>query len=186
MALSGRGEDVEIGEPEPSRIVCQSNKVLGNGRIDDIRDIVVVDNERFDRAATREVAQEVARFDALLRKEDRPYVLVGLGRWGSADPSLGIPVEWNQIAGARVIVEAGFEDVRVEPSQGTHFFQNLTSSGVGYFTVNPDVGEGFVDWDWLSGLPAQEETELVRWVRAPAPLVTRMDGRTGEGVVLKA
>jgi hypothetical protein len=112
-------------------------------------------------------------------------LLVGVGRWGSADPHLGIPVTWNQIAGARVIVESGFRDFRVTPSQGTHFFQNLTSCNVGYFTVNPEAGEGFVDWDWLAAQTAEDETEFVRHVRLDGSVVVKMSGKTGEGVILK-
>ena len=112
-------------------------------------------------------------------------MLVGVGRWGSADPHLGIPVSWNQIAGARVIVESGFKDIRVTPSQGTHFFQNLTSCNVGYFTVNPEVGEGFIDWDWLSAQPSVDETEFVRHLQFDKPLSVMMSGKTGEGVILK-
>jgi hypothetical protein len=108
-----------------------------------------------------------------------------VGRWGSADPWLGIPVTWDQIAGARVIVEAGFKDLRVTPSQGTHFFQNLTSSNVGYFTINEDLGEGFVDWGWLAGCKAVRETRLVRHLRFPEPLVVTMNGRTNQGVIFK-
>ncbi len=110
---------------------------------------------------------------------------MGVGRWGSADPHLGIPVTWNQIAGARVIVEAGFRDFRVTPSQGTHFFQNLTSCNVGYFTVNPEAGDGFIDWDWLSAEEPLVKSEFVRWLQFDEPLLIKMSGRTGEGVVLK-
>ncbi len=95
-----------------------------------------------------------------------PYILFGLGRWGSADPWLGIPVTWEQISGARVIVESGLKDIKVTPSQGSHFFQNLTSFRVGYFTVNPDDGDGFVDWDWLAAQPAVQGGRL----RAPSAL----------------
>jgi hypothetical protein len=101
------------------------------------------------------------------------------------DPLLGIPVGWNQIAGARVIVEAGFEDIRVAPSQGTHFFQNLTAGNVGYFTVNPGTDGDVLDWHWLAEQPALEETELVRHVRLADALVCKLSGRTGEGVILK-
>ena len=124
-------------------------------------------------------------FNARLHAEKRPYLLIGVGRWGSTDPSLGIPVRWHQIAGARVIVEAGFEDFRVTPSQGTHFFQNLTSCNVGYFTVNPAVGEGYVDWDWLAAQPTVAKTKFARHVRLPRPLVVKMSGKTAEGVILK-
>ena len=114
-----------------------------------------------------------------------PYLLIGVGRWGSADPHLGIPVTWNQIGGARVIVEAGFRDFKVAPSQGTHFFQNITSCNVGYFTVNPEVGEGFVDWDWLADQPVESRSEFVGHTRLDAPLEILMSGRSGEGVILK-
>jgi len=185
LALSKEHEEVSIGEVAREELVCHSPNVLGNGRLDDIRDAVVVDVQSFERRMSSDVAREVARFDAVLRKERRPYVLIGVGRWGSNDPSLGIPVGWNQIAGARVIVEAGFKDFRVAPSQGTHFFQNLTSSNVGYFTVNPDAGEGYVDWDWLAAREAEEETEYVRRLRFDRPLCVKMSGHTGEGVILK-
>ena len=115
----------------------------------------------------------------------RPYLLIGVGRWGSSDPWLGIPVTWDQISGARVIIEAGFADFKVTPSQGTHFFQSLTTFHVGYFTVNPDAGEGFVDWDYLAGLPAVRETGAVRHLRLPRPLTVQMDGRRGEGLITK-
>ena len=123
--------------------------------------------------------------DARLVQEGLPYLLIGVGRWGSNDPWLGIPVSWNQIAGARVIVEAGFRDFRVAPSQGTHFFQNLSACHVGYFTVNPDVGEGFLDWDWLTAQAAAEETEFVRRIELPKPVRVLMSGRAGEGVILR-
>jgi hypothetical protein len=163
--------------------VCRSTSVLGNGRIEDIRDAIVVDRQRFDRATSRRTAAEIGQLNAELA--GRPYLLVGGGRWGSADPWLGIPVTWAQISGARVIVEAGFEDIKVAPSQGTHFFQNLTSFHVGYFTVNPDAGEGFVDWEWLAAQPAVRETACVRHVRFERPLVVTMNGRRSEGVIWK-
>lgn len=101
------------------------------------------------------------------------------------DRHLGIPVSWNQIAGARVIVESGFRDLRVTPSQGTHFFQNLTSLNIGYFTVNPQAGDGFVDWDWLAAQPAEEDTGFVRHLRLSGPLAVTMNGKTGEGIIVK-
>jgi hypothetical protein len=175
--------ELVIGDVAPERLICRSSRVLGNGRIDDLRDVVVVDRHRFARASSRQVAAELAQHNAELA--GRPYVLVGVGRWGSADPWLGIPVTWEQISGARVIVEAGFADVKVAPSQGTHFFQNLTSFNVGYFTVNPDAGDGFVDWDWLAAAPAMRETAYVRHLRFDQPAVVKMNGKLGEGIILK-
>src|SRR5262249_33821209 len=163
------------------QLVCASKSVLGNGRIDTIYDAIIVDRARFDRSTSRQTAQELARFNAELA--GRPYLLIGVGRWGSADPWLGIPVTWDQIAGAGVIVEAGFQDFRVAPSQGTHFFQNLTSFNVGYFTVNPDAGEGFVDWAWLAAQPSVRDASAVRHLRFASPLVVKMNGRNGEGVI---
>ena len=185
MAMSRESEQVEIGEVQPERVVCRSSKVLGNGKIDDIRDIVLVDIESFERRKSSAIALEVAAFDAKLRKESRPYLLIGVGRWGSSDPSLGLPVGWNDIAGARVIVEAGFRDFKVEPSQGTHFFQNLTSSQVGYFTVNPDAGQGTLDWDWLRAQPTAEHSQHVRHLHLSNPLSIIMSGRSSDGVILK-
>jgi len=185
LALSKETEEVRIDRVAAEDLLCRSRTVLGNGRIDDVHDVVAVDLERFDRQRTREIALEVAKLDALLRKDSRPYLLIGVGRWGSADPSLGIPVGWHQIAGARVIVEAGFQDIRVAPSQGTHFFQNLTSSNTGYFTVNPGAEEGHLDWDWLAAQPAARDLEFVRHLRFEGALVVTMDGRSGEGVIEK-
>jgi hypothetical protein len=183
LALSHEMIELVIGDVEPARLVCRSSSVLGNGRIDDIHDIIVVDRARYDRGSSRQVASELAQSNAELA--GRPYLLIGVGRWGSADPWLGIPVTWEQIAGARVIIEAGFADFKVTPSQGTHFFQNLTSFNVGYFTVNPDAGDGFVDWDWLAGVPAVRETAYVRHLRFDRPVVVKMNGKQGEGVIYK-
>jgi CheY-like chemotaxis protein len=183
LALSHEMLELVIGEVDPARLVCRSSSVLGNGRIDDIHDIIVVDRARYDRGSSRQVAAELAQYNAELA--GRPYLLIGVGRWGSADPWLGIPVTWEQIAGARVIIEAGFADFKVTPSQGTHFFQNLTSFNVGYFTVNPDAGEGFVDWDWLAAAPAVRATPYVRHLRFDRPIVVKMNGKQGEGVIYK-
>jgi CheY-like chemotaxis protein len=185
MALTRETEELEIGSVEPQLVLCRSSNVLGNGRIEDVRDVVVVDRHRFDRALSHQTAQEVGQFNTDLVQAGRPYLLVGVGRWGSADPWLGIPVRWEQISGARAIVEAGFKDFKVTPSQGSHFFQNLTSFNLGYFTLNPDAGDGFVDWDWLAAQPAVRETSCVRHLHLERPLVIKMNGKRNEGVILK-
>jgi len=185
LVLSREGEELRLDDVDPARVICQSSKVLGNGRIEDLRDAIVVDFHRFERAKSKEVAQDVAHFNKLLSSQNRPYLLIGVGRWGSTEPWLGIPVEWDEIAGARVIVEAGFRDFRVIPSQGSHFFQNLTAFQVGYFTVNPDAGEGSVDWQWLTEVPALDEQGCVRHLRFPAPLTVIMNGRTSQGLIFK-
>jgi CheY-like chemotaxis protein len=186
LALSREVEELEIGHVLTSQLLCRSNSVLGNGRVDNLRDLVVVDFHRFDRAKSREAAMQVARFNAELQSSGLPYLLIGVGRWGSTDPFLGIPVAWNQIAGARVIVEAGFKDFKVTPSQGTHFFQNLTSCNVGYFTANPEIGDGFIDWDWLAEQPALAKDNYVRHIRLKSPVLVKMSGHKGEGVILKS
>jgi hypothetical protein len=184
MALSREQEDVEIGETAEGRVLCRSARVMGHGRVE-MCDLVVVDRQRFERQRSREAAAAIAAFNAELTAAGRPYLLLGVGRWGSRDPWLGIPVRWEEICGARVIVEAGFRDVAVEPSQGTHFFQNLTSFHVGYFTVDPDARHGSVDWDWVARQPAAAERGAVRHLRFARPILAAMDGRKGEGVVLK-
>jgi len=185
LALSWEHEGLELGEVRDEDLLCRSTSVLGNGRIETLRDLVVVDYHRFDRSRSHDAAREVAAFNAELVGERRSYALIGVGRWGSSDPWLGIPVTWDQIAGARVIVESGFKDFKVTPSQGTHFFQNLTSFQVGYFTVNPEVGEGSIDWDWLDAQPAVHTGTYVRHLRLEAPVRVRMNGRAGAGVILK-
>jgi len=185
LVLSREGEELRIGDVDSADLVCRSGMVLGNGRIQNLCDVVVVDFHRFERARSQEVAEAVADFNTKLALENRPYLLIGVGRWGSNDPWLGIPVEWDEISGARVIVEAGFRDFRVVPSQGSHFFQNLMAFQVGYFTVNPDAGEGSVDWAWLSVQPAEEERGCVRHLRFPDPLLVVMNGRAREGMIFK-
>ena len=185
LVLSREGEELRMEDVNPDRLVCQSTKVMGNGRVADLRDVVVVDFHRFDRSQSQEVAEGVAHMNAKLNENGTPYLLIGVGRWGSNDRWLGIPVSWDEISGARVIVEAGFRDFRVTPSQGSHFFQNLTAFQVGYFTVNPDAGEGFVDWEWLGEQPAAEELGCVRHLHFDEPLVVVMNGRNSRGMVFK-
>jgi len=185
LVLSREIEELELGDIDRSRLLCKSSSVLGHGKIGDLHDLVVVDHHGFDRSRSLEAAAEIALLNARLTEEGRPYLLIGVGRWGSADPWLGIPVTWEQIAGARAIVEAGFRDHKVAPSQGSHFFQNLTSFQVGYFTVNPDAGEGFFDWDWLAAQPAERTTAQVRHLRFRHPVVVCMNGKKNEGFILK-
>lgn len=185
LALSRELAELEISRTDPARVICHSRSVLGHGRVDDVRDVVVADIHRFDRRRSHEAAREVARMNAELARHRRPYVLIGVGRWGSQEPLLGIPVTWDQIAGARIIVEAGFRDFRVTPSQGSHFFQNLAAANVGYFTVNPQAGEGLVDWEWLAAQPAVSTGRYARHLRFESPFSILMNGARNEGVILK-
>ncbi len=185
MALSRESEELDTEDVEPEKVLVWSSSVLGNGTLVHIRDVVMVDHASFDRAKCQDIAMEVARFNAGLAARGVPYILIGLGRWGSADPWLGIPVTWEQISGARVIVESGLKDIKVTPSQGSHFFQNLTSFRVGYFTVNPESGEGILDWEWLEGQSSMQEAAFVRHLHFSHPLVIKIDGKHQRGVILK-
>lgn len=185
LVLSRESEELHIEETEPEKCLCYSEQVLGNGIMRDIYDIVVVDIQKFDRAKSREVAVEVTRFNEQLLSEKRPYLLVGVGRWGTLDPWLGIPIRWDQISGARAIVETGFKDMDVAPSQGSHFFQNITSFMIGYFTVSSKRKKSFLDWDWLLSQPALEEKVFTRHLRLESPVVVKMNGHQNRGIILK-
>jgi len=185
LTLARASEDLALDDVQPERLICRSGKVLGNGRIENLHDVVVVDSQGFERSRSQEVAKAVAQLNRVLLEKNRPYLLIGVGRWGSTEPWLGIPVEWDEISGARVIVEAGFRDFRVTPSQGSHFFQNLTAFQIGYFTVNPDIGEGSVDWQWLAEQPATEEQGCVRHLQFAEPIRVVMNSRTSQGVIFK-
>lgn len=170
--------------PEADTVIS-ANRALGNGIVTDVCDIIYVKSKDFNAANNPRIAREIENLNRELIEQGRNYVLVGPGRWGSSDPWLGIPVKWSHICNARVIVECGLENYRIDPSQGTHFFQNLTSFGAGYFTINPFKGDGFFDEDWLNALPAEHETEFIRHISHPAPFVIKMDGRHSRGIVLK-
>jgi CheY-like chemotaxis protein len=188
LALAQESEAIELGDVEgveKGKALCHSRRVLGNGRLEGIRDLVVVDFQRFERAKSREAAAEVSRLNGQLLSSRTPYVLIGVGRWGSRDPWLGIPVTWDQVSGAKIIIETGLRDFKVTPSQGSHFFQNLTSFNVGYFTVDASDKEGFLDWAWLDAQPDQSHEAHVRHLRLDEPVLVKMNGRKGEGVILK-
>lgn len=183
LSLTKEPAEIAAVEAPKERLLAKSAHVMGNGRVDDLCDVVLVDPTRFERAKSRETAQEIARLNADLAARGVPYLLLGVGRWGSRDPWLGIPVTWDQISAARVIVESALPGLAVAPSQGSHFFQNLVTFNVGYFTVSD--GEGFIDWDWLAGEPAVHEKDAVRHLRLERPVGVRMNGASGEGVILK-
>ena len=185
LVTSHETEALDVDDLNGGRVIVRSDQVLGNGQVENIRDIIMVDREKFDRSKSVLVAGEVGQFNAVLMAKKTPYLLIGMGRWGSSDPWLGIPVTWDQIAGARVIVESGFKDFIVTPSQGSHFFQNITSFQVGYFTVNADEGEGLIDWNWLDGRNTVESHEYTRHIRLRNPLVIRMNGHSHRGVIMR-
>jgi len=185
LVLSREYGELSLEKIRQEDVLCRSSEVLGNGAIVNIHDLVVVDLRKFDRSKSHNVAVEVGEFNAKLLQEGRPYVLLGVGRWGTMDPWLGIPVTWDQISGAKAIVETGFKDFIVKPSQGSHFFQNLTAFMIGYFTINPQDHQGFIDWEWIHAQNAAEEKVYTRHIRFTDPLVVKMNGHEHSGVILK-
>ena len=176
-------EDLSLVKNEET--ILSSTSVLGHGIVGDVQDIIYVKTGAFNSFNNQLIAYEIEKMNRSFTDQEKGYVLVGPGRWGSSDSWLGIPVKWPHISNARVIVECGLENYRVDPSQGTHFFQNLTSFGVGYFTVNPFKGDGWFDEAFLNAQPAVEETEYLRHVHFDAPITIKMDGKKSLGVVLK-
>lgn len=176
-------EDLSLVRNEDT--LLSSTSVLGHGVVGDVYDVVYVKTGSFNSSNTQAIAYEIERINRGFTDREQGYVLVGPGRWGSSDPWLGVPVKWPHISNARVIVECGLENYRVDPSQGTHFFQNLTSFGVGYFTINPFKGDGWFDEAFLNAQPAVEETDFLRHVRFEQPIVIKMDGKRSLGVVMK-
>ena len=177
--------DDHILEVEDKDLILRSSTALGHGVMDNVRHIVYVKPDTFDSAANPEVALEIEKINKGFVDANVPYILIGPGRWGSSDSALGVPVKWPQIAGARLIVESALPGYRIEPSQGTHFFQNLTSFGVGYFTVDPDAGNGYFDAAYLDRQPAVYESDRVRIVEFPEPLMIAINGRKSKGIVKK-
>ena len=175
---------INLSEIRPETILLQSNNALGHGQMDDITDVVYVKTDGYNAGNNPLIAEEISRINAKFLDRGEHYVLVGPGRWGSSDSWLGIPVKWPNISAARIIVEAGLTNYRVDPSQGTHFFQNLTSFGVGYFTINDFNGDGVYNRAVLDALPAVEETAHVRHVRFPHALSIKVDGKKKLGYVL--
>ncbi|MBQ4446535.1 MAG: phosphoenolpyruvate synthase [Prevotella sp.] len=177
--------DQDLSKIDDDHCLLRAYHSLGHGISDDITDVVYVKtDEHFSAANNVTIAEQIERINRQFLEEGKNYILIGPGRWGSSDYWLGIPVKWSHISAARVIVEAGLENYRIDPSQGTHFFQNLTSFGVGYFTINPYNNDGIFRKDILDAMPAVEETEYVRHVRFDTPVTIMMDGMKQEGVVL--
>lgn len=177
--------DVNFDKIEKDNTIVYSESALGYGTITNISDFVYVKPEQFKASENKNIALEIERINEIFIKEGKNYVLTGPGRWGSSDSWLGIPIKWPQISMARVIIESGLKNYHIDPSQGTHFFQNLTSFRVGYFTLNPYFGEGFYDIDYLNSQPAHYEDNHVRHVRFEHPFKIQIDGRHNKGVIFK-
>jgi hypothetical protein len=176
-----------FGEAE---VLCTSDRSMGHGRITTLTDILLVERSDLEATETPGVASQVGQFNTTLMAEKRPYLLIGPGRWGSSDPRLGIPVKWAQIAGAKVIVETDFDNREVEPSQGAHFFHNVTCFRIGYLTLSNLDHRGTshrrrIDRAWLDALPVHARLPGVRHIRLEEPLAVLLDGRSGAATILK-
>ncbi|MFZ0281034.1 MAG: PEP/pyruvate-binding domain-containing protein [Bacteroidales bacterium] len=177
--------NINLANINPADTIIYSEAALGNGLFKGINDIVYVKPDSFNSARNKDIAYEIERINGLFVKQGTGYILAGPGRWGSTDPWLGIPVRWPQISAARIIVESGLKNYRIDPSQGTHFFQNLTSFRIGYFTVNPYIKEGYYDVDFLNDQNALYEDQFIRHIRFEKPLEIMVDGKGHRGAVMK-
>lgn len=182
---SGRSETIDWESMDKNGALLYAESALGLGRIDGLHDLIYVRADRFNPARSEEMAVEISMLNDKMKDQGHNYILIGPGRWGSSDPWLGIPVKWSHISESRVIAECGLENFRIDPSQGTHFFQNLTSFGVGYMTLNPFIGDGTFDIDALNSMDAIYESENFRHVRFDEPLYVFVDGRSNKGIIKK-
>lgn len=185
IVLNDQQINFNLDHVDPADTIIHSQSALGNGSFQDLHDIVYVKPSAFNAAHTEKIAAMIEEVNSTYMEEGKNYILIGPGRWGSSDPWLGIPAKWAQLSAARVIVESGLENYRIDPSQGTHFFQNITSFHIGYFTLNPHIGDGFYDLEFLDAVPARMENEFIRQVRFPDPLRVEVDGRSSKGVIYK-
>ena len=185
FVISQEKYDIGWDKIKQEQIFIRSDKALGNGLIDSICDIVYIPSESFDSSKTVEMAEEIGVINKKLVSSSSPYLLIGPGRWGTQDRWLGVPVRWGQISGARVIVETALETFNIRPSQGTHFFQNMISRGIGYIDIPLLSKECSVDWSWLEKQTLNEKMKFVSHVHLSYPLIVKLDGRVGHAVVIK-
>ena len=185
IVYSDEINSINLENAKTEETIIFSESALGNGVFKGIHDLVYIKPESFNAAQNKTVAGVIENLNSVFIREARGYVLIGPGRWGSTDPWLGIPVKWPQISAARIIIESGLKNYRIDPSQGTHFFQNLTSFGVGYFTINPFINEGYYDVDFLNRINAVFEDSFVRHIRFEKPLEIMIDGKRHKGAIMK-
>jgi len=175
----------DTGGIDPKEMIIYAEKSMGNGKVDDITDLVYVDPEDFDKMRTREMAAQIEEFNRKMVAEDRKYILIGPGRWGTRDPFIGIPVNWSQISNARVIVETSLDEFPLDASLGSHFFHNVTSMNVGYFSIQHDSSTSFIRWDELGEQELIEKTGFVKHIRFKEPVCIMMDGKKRISIILK-
>jgi len=184
MLVSTDVVDISENELFGENLLVSSSMVLGNGFKEDIRDVVYVKPKSFEILKTYQIATELEKINSQLVNENRPYLLMGFGRWGTSDVTAGIPINWGQISGAKSVIEASLSNINFEQSQGSHFFHNLTGFGVFYFSVPLEKFDD-IDWKWLDSVPAETETNMVRHIKLNKPLIIKVDGRQGKGVIIK-
>jgi hypothetical protein len=182
---SDETHSINLEHIKQEETIIYSESALGNGIFKGIHDLLYIKPESFNPAQNKNVVAIIDNLNSTFVKKGSGYVLIGPGRWGSTDPWLGIPVKWPQISAARIIIESGLKNYRIDPSQGTHFFQNLTSFRVGYFTINPFINEGYYNVDYLNKLEAVYEDSFIRHVRFEKPLEILIDGRKHKGLIMK-
>ena len=185
LVITRELEELNIENYSKDTLICYSDQVLGHGVIKDIHDIIYVDYQLFERSKSKEVAAELNQFNNKLMNLNSPYLLIGVGRWGSLDPWLGIPVKWEQISGAKAIIETGFKDFDVTPSQGSHFFHNLTSFMVGYFSVYPKHKKSWINWEWILKQEPLESKVYTKHVKFERPLTIKVNGQKNKGIITK-
>ena len=185
MTIDNYNNKINIGKiKSTNQTLCYSNQVLGDGITQKIKHIICVDTEKFKREATMEIADKIGKYNNNLGSEN-PYLLLGPGRWGTTDSWLGIPVNWEQITNAKVIIETGIDALNPDPSFGSHFFQNITSLRIGYFTIEKKLQKKNIDWNWIMKQEIIEESEYVKIIELQNPITVKIDGINGEGIILK-
>ena len=182
MLITGLDVNKRLELSNHKKIICKSSLVLGNGIIEDLENIIFIDPESFDASRTKDIALEISKINEQI-KDDESFVLIGPGRWGSADPWLGIPVEWDQISKTKIIIEYGMHEFPVDPSFGSHFFQNVTSMRIGYFTLNHKNQHDILDIDWIRDQQIKERTDFLIWSRLSKPIQAIIDGQEGKGIL---
>jgi hypothetical protein len=185
MVAGGEIFDVSINPEDIENSICFTNHAIGNGSIEDIQDIVYVNPRTFDISKTDQIALEIEKMNHSFIEKQKKYVLIGFGRWGTSDPWLGIPTNWYQVCGAKVIIESFFEDLKIEPSQGSHFFHNLISLRLGYFYIKGKPHADYIDWQWLQKQTPEKETKYLKHVCFRKPLNIKIHGKTGQGIIFK-
>ena len=182
MVLTGLYRSKNDTGIESKKLFCKSSVTLGDGRVDNIKDLIIIKENSFDPSKTQDIAKEVSKLNKKFKNKHK-YVIAGPGRWGSADPWLGIPVQWRQISQAKAIIEVGLEDLPIDPSFGSHFFQNITSLHVAYFTVNPKNKNDQLNLEWLNDDHLLESNQYTEWYHFNDPITITLDGTTGDGEI---